>query len=177
MIVYIKFSDVQAQDTRNSSKLGNKRLQFQLYSWWAVPCALCLWCSRPVTAFKFMPVLFFSICKPRVTAPVGNHVKVLRTPALETDRLCKSIQQGRGAGSGRGEVDSFTYNFLLSHLLYLHLLTHSVSTLSFKLRLITSMHFPTYLPTQHFLKTIASPRKCNKTLQKEEAIVVWAGWL
>lgn len=77
--------------------------------------------------------------------------------------------------SGRGEVDGFTYNFLLSHLLYLHLLTHSVSTLSFKLRLITSMHFPTYLPTQHFLKTIASPRKCNKTLQKEEAIVVWAG--
>lgn len=138
---------------------------------------LCLWCSRPVTAFKFMPVLFFSICKPGITTPVGNHFKVLRTPALETDRLCKSIQQGRGAGSGGGEVDGFTYNFLLSHLLYLHLLPHSVSTLSFKLCLITSMHFATYLPTRHFLKTIASPRKCNKTLQKEEAIVVWAGWL
>lgn len=88
--------------------------------------------------------------------------------------LCKSIWQGRGAGHGRREGNSFTYNFLLSHLLYLHLLPRSVSNL-FKLCLITSMHFPTYLPIQHFLKTIASPRKYNKTLQKEEAIVVWAG--
>lgn len=43
---------------------------------------LCLWRSGPITAFKFKAVLFFSICKLGVTASVGNHFKVLRTPAL-----------------------------------------------------------------------------------------------